>query len=43
LGLAIVEDIMTEHGGGLEVESEVGKGTAVVLWLPVEKQMPKMS
>jgi len=40
LGLAIVEDIMTIHGGGVDVESEVGKGTAVVLWLPVEKQMP---
>ena len=43
LGLVIVKDIMEEHGGGVEVESEVGKGTAVVLWLPVEKQMPKMS
>jgi signal transduction histidine kinase len=40
LGLAVVEDIMTEHGGGIEVESEPGRGTAVVLWLPVEKQMP---
>jgi len=40
LGLAIVKDIMAEHGGGIEVESKVGKGTAVVLWLPVEKQMP---
>ena len=34
LGLSIVTDIMAEHGGGVEVESEVGKGTAVVLWLP---------
>ncbi len=36
LGLAIVEDIMAEHGGGIEIESVVGKGTEVVLWLPVE-------
>ncbi len=36
LGLAIVEDIMATHGGGIEIESEPGKGTAVVLWLPVE-------
>jgi signal transduction histidine kinase len=36
LGLVIVKDIMEEHGGGIEIESEVGKGTAVVLWLPVE-------
>ena len=36
LGLAIVEDIMAVHGGGIEIESEPGKGTAVVLWLPVK-------
>ncbi len=36
LGLAFVEDIMGEHGGGIEIESEPGKGTEVVLWLPVE-------
>ena len=36
LGLAIVEDIMAEHGGGIEIESKPGNGTAVVLWLPVE-------
>jgi len=35
MGLAIVEDIMTKHGGGIEVESEVGKGTEVLLWLPI--------
>jgi PAS domain S-box-containing protein len=36
LGLAIVEDIMAVHGGGIEIESEPGKGTTVVLWLPVD-------
>lgn len=35
LGLTIVKDIMAEHGGGIEIESEPGKGTAVVLWLPI--------
>ncbi len=38
LGLSIVTDIMAEHGGGIEIESEVGKGTAVVLWLSVEQE-----
>ncbi|BBO81864.1 hypothetical protein DSCO28_24300 [Desulfosarcina ovata subsp. sediminis] len=40
LGLSIVEDIMAEHDGGVEIESEPGKGTEVVLWLPVAKQRP---
>lgn len=36
LGLPTVKRIMEDHGGGLEINSEVGKGTWVVLWLPVE-------
>ena len=35
LGLTIVQDIMEQHGGGIEVESEEDKGTSVVLWLPI--------
>lgn len=35
LGLPIVENIMTDHGGGVEIESTVGKGTTVTLWLPL--------
>ncbi|MEB3206822.1 MAG: heavy metal sensor histidine kinase [Vampirovibrionales bacterium] len=31
LGLALVESIMTLHGGALHIESTVGKGTTVVL------------
>ncbi len=34
LGLPTVQRIMEEHGGGLEVSSEEGRGTQVVLWLP---------
>jgi len=34
LGLPIVKQIMEGHGGGVEIESRVGEGTRVVLWLP---------
>ncbi len=35
LGLPIVKDIMEEHHGGINIESSVGKGTTVTLWLLV--------
>ena len=35
LGLSIVDRIVTEHGGELRVESEVGRGTTVTVALPV--------
>lgn len=35
LGLPIVQNIMTDHGGGIEVDSTVGEETIVTLWLPV--------
>ncbi len=34
LGLPVVKQIMEEHGGGIEIESEEGRGTRVCLWLP---------
>jgi signal transduction histidine kinase len=34
LGLSVVEHIMEQHGGGIEIESEEGCGTRVCLWLP---------
>ena len=33
LGLSITYQIIKEHGGSIEVESEVGKGTAVTIKL----------
>jgi len=36
LGLAIVRDIIKTHGGKMEIKSPPGKGTAVILYLPVE-------
>ena len=35
LGLTVCRDIITAHGGHIEVESEPGKGTAFVIHLPV--------
>ena len=35
LGLAIVYGIVQRHGGSIGIESEVGKGTIVVIHLPV--------
>ena len=34
LGLPIVQKIMQGHNGGLELISEYGQGTTVILWLP---------
>ena len=38
LGLAITERIIKEHNGEIRVESEVDKGTAITVFLPLEPQ-----
>jgi signal transduction histidine kinase len=42
LGLPAVENIMREHGGGMELETEVGKGTTLTLWLPAKVEIPDL-
>jgi two-component system OmpR family sensor kinase len=37
LGVAIVKEIVTAHGGTIHAESIVGLGTKFVVWLPVER------
>jgi signal transduction histidine kinase len=39
LGLSVVYGIIERHGGTIDIRSEVGKGTTVVLRLPVSRQV----
>jgi signal transduction histidine kinase/CheY-like chemotaxis protein len=41
LGLAWVYGIVTNHGGGVAVSSQVGTGTSVRVYLPAEKRIVK--
>jgi signal transduction histidine kinase len=38
LGLAICRDIVKEHGGEIQVESQPGAGTTFTVWLPEAEQ-----
>jgi signal transduction histidine kinase len=35
LGLSIVKQVVEQHRGGIEVDSEAGRGTRIVVWLPL--------
>ncbi len=37
LGLPIVKGIMEQHLGGINIDSQVGVGTKVTLWLPINE------
>jgi len=36
MGLHLVDEIVRQHGGRLEIESEEGKGTRITVLLPVD-------
>ena len=36
LGLSVTYGIIADHGGVIDVESQVGKGSTFTVWLPVE-------
>ncbi len=42
LGLMIVQRIVREHGGRIEVESNVGAGTTFRIWLPLRERQPRL-
>jgi signal transduction histidine kinase len=35
VGLPTAKRIMEQHGGGIEIASEPGRGTRALLWLPL--------
>jgi signal transduction histidine kinase len=41
LGLAIVRNIIDSHNGEIEVESEEGKGTSMIIRLPLYQPLPE--
>lgn len=38
LGLAIVKQILEQHMGDIDIDSEVGVGTVVTLWIPLKRR-----
>jgi PAS domain S-box-containing protein len=38
LGLYVTRNIVREHGGWIEVDTEVGEGTTFTIWLPQEEK-----
>jgi signal transduction histidine kinase len=42
LGLMIVQRIVRAHGGKIDVESRVGRGTTFRIWLPSHERKPRL-
>jgi len=42
LGLMIVQRIVRTHGGRIELESHVGRGTTFRVWLPLHEHKPRL-
>jgi signal transduction histidine kinase len=39
IGLAVVKDIVGQHGGSIRVEGELGRGTTFRVWLPQDRRL----
>jgi two-component system, sporulation sensor kinase E len=42
LGLMIVQRIVRAHGGRIELDSQVGRGTTFRLWFPLHERKPRL-
>jgi PAS domain S-box-containing protein len=42
LGLMIVQRIVRGHGGKIELESHIGRGTTFRIWLPLHERRPRL-
>jgi signal transduction histidine kinase len=42
LGLMIVQRIVRDHGGQIQLESRVGQGTTFRIWLPLQERKPRL-
>jgi PAS domain S-box-containing protein len=42
LGLMIVQRIIRAHGGRIELESDIGRGTSFRIWLPLHERKPRL-
>jgi PAS domain S-box-containing protein len=42
LGLMVVQRIIRDHGGRIEVDSKVGEGTTFRIWLPMHERPPRL-
>jgi len=40
LGLSMVHGLAAQLGGGLSIDSELGRGTSIHLWLPATEEVP---
>ena len=42
LGLMLVQRIVRAHGGRIDLQSQVGRGTTFRIWLPLHERQPRL-